>query len=40
VTQVDGRMIGEGKPGKTTLKLIKEFRELTRVTGVPIYERG
>jgi branched-chain amino acid aminotransferase len=39
VTQVDGRVIGEGKPGKTTLKLMREFRELTRITGVPIYER-
>ena len=39
VTQVDGRMISEGKPGKTTLKLMKEFRELTRVTGVPIDEK-
>ena len=39
VTEVDGRIIGEGKPGKTTLKLMKEFRELTRITGVPIYER-
>ncbi len=39
VTQVDGRIIGEGKPGKTTLKLMKEFRELTRLTGVPIYEK-
>ena len=39
VTQVDGRVIGEGKPGKTTLKLMKEFRELTRITGVPIYEQ-
>jgi branched-chain amino acid aminotransferase len=39
VVEVDGRMIGEGKPGKTTLKLIKEFRELTRITGVPIYEQ-
>lgn len=38
VTEVDGRVIGEGKPGKTTLKLMKEFRELTRLTGVPIYE--
>ncbi len=36
VVKVDGRFIGEGKPGKTTLKLIKEFRELTRLTGVPI----
>lgn len=38
VTEVDGRAIGEGKPGKMTLKLMKEFRELTHVTGVPIYE--
>jgi len=39
VSEVDGRMIGEGKPGKTTLKLMKEFRELTRITGVPIHEK-
>ena len=39
VTEVDGRAIGEGKPGKMTLKLMKEFRELTRITGVPIYEK-
>lgn len=38
VTQVDGRPIGEGKPGKTTLKLIKEFRELTQTEGVLINE--
>jgi branched-chain amino acid aminotransferase len=38
VTDVDGRMIGDGGPGKTTLRLIKEFRELTRLTGVPIQE--
>jgi branched-chain amino acid aminotransferase len=38
VTEVDGRMIGEGGPGKITLRLIKEFRELTRLTGVPIEE--
>jgi branched-chain amino acid aminotransferase len=38
VTEVDGRMIGDGGPGKTTLRLIKEFRELTRLTGVPIHE--
>lgn len=36
VTDVDGRTIGDGKPGKTTLRLMKEFRELTRLTGVPI----
>jgi len=38
VTTVDGRVVGDGKPGKMTLKLIKEFRELTRLSGVPIYE--
>jgi len=38
VTGIDGRVIGEGKPGKITLRLIKEFRELTRLTGVPIRE--
>lgn len=37
VVKLDGRPIGDGKPGKTTSKLIKEFRELTRLTGVPIY---
>jgi len=37
VVKLDGRPIGDGKPGKTTAKLIKEFRELTRLTGVPIY---
>lgn len=36
VVTVDGRRIGEGKPGKVTRRLIKEFRALTRVTGVPI----
>ncbi len=38
VTEVDGRVIGDGHPGKTTLRLIKEFRELTRLTGVQIAE--
>ena len=38
VTEVDGRLIGDGRPGKITLRLIKEFRELTRLTGVPIHE--
>ncbi len=36
VTEVDGRMIGDGRPGKVTLRLIKEFKELTRLTGVLI----
>ncbi len=38
VAEVDGRSIGDGRPGKTTLRLIKEFRELTRLTGVLIDE--
>jgi branched-chain amino acid aminotransferase len=38
VTEIDGRVIGDGKPGKITLRLIKEFRELTRLTGVLIKE--
>lgn len=39
VVKADGRMIGDGTPGKTTLRLIKEFKELTRLTGMPIYEK-
>ena len=39
VVKIDGRKIGDAKPGKITLKIIKEFRELTRLTGVPIYEK-
>jgi branched-chain amino acid aminotransferase len=34
VVVVDGRVIGTGKPGKMTLSLIKEFRELTKREGV------
>ncbi len=36
VVKVDGRIIGDGKPGKITAKVLKEFRNLTRTTGVPI----
>lgn len=39
VVKIDGRKIGDGAPGKVSTKLIKEFRELTRLTGVPIYEK-
>jgi branched-chain amino acid aminotransferase len=34
VVKVDGRVIGDGKPGKLTLGLIKKFRELTKKEGV------
>lgn len=37
VVQVDDKVIGEGKPGKTTLRLIKEFRKITETEGTEIY---
>jgi len=37
VIKADGRIIGEGKPGPITGKIIARFRELTRETGTPIY---
>jgi len=37
VVKVDQRIIGDGKPGKMTIKLMKEFRKLTETTGVSIY---
>lgn len=36
VTKVDGRIIGDGKPGKVTTKLMAEFKELTKKEGTPI----
>ncbi|MDR0800380.1 MAG: branched-chain-amino-acid transaminase [Endomicrobium sp.] len=36
VVTADLREIADGKPGKTTVKLIKEFKNLTRLTGTPI----
>ncbi len=38
VVKVDGRVIGNGKPGATTLRLISQYRALTKVSGEPIYE--
>jgi len=37
VIKADGRMIGNGKPGSITLRMIGRFRELTRATGTPIF---
>lgn len=34
VVKVDGRVIGNGKPGKLTALLIKKFKELTRKEGI------
>jgi branched-chain amino acid aminotransferase len=35
--QMDRRPIGHGRPGSITLKLVEEFRGLTRSSGTPIY---
>jgi branched-chain amino acid aminotransferase len=37
VVKIDGRVIGDGKPGKVTLQLIKDFRDLTAKDGVAVY---
>lgn len=34
VVKVDGRVIGQGKPGKLTLSLMKKFKELTSKEGI------
>ena len=34
IVKIDGRVIGAGKPGKATLRLMKAFRDLTKVDGV------
>lgn len=34
VVKVDGRAIGQGRPGKLTLRLLKKFKELTAKDGV------
>ncbi|OIO32575.1 MAG: branched-chain-amino-acid transaminase [Candidatus Omnitrophica bacterium CG1_02_40_15] len=34
VVRVDKRVIGDGKPGKITLNLMKEFRKLTKTDGI------
>lgn len=37
VVEVDGRKIGDGKPGPVTKDLIQRFRALTGVEGEPVY---
>ena len=37
MTKIDGRIIGDGKPGPVTRKLMKAYTELTKTTGTPIY---
>src|ERR1700730_17697555 len=37
VVKADGRLIGNGKPGPVTTRIIARFREMTRETGTPIF---
>ena len=38
VTKIDGRVIGNGKPGTITKKLVEDYHALTNVSGEPIYK--
>jgi len=38
VTKIDGRVIGNGKPGRVTLRLVERYHALTKVSGEPIYD--
>jgi branched-chain amino acid aminotransferase len=38
VTKIDGRVIGNGKVGAITKRLMEEFEKLTQEEGTPIYE--
>jgi branched-chain amino acid aminotransferase len=38
ITIIDGRKVGDGKPGAITKKLMEEFRKLTEREGTPIYD--
>jgi branched-chain amino acid aminotransferase len=38
VTSIDGRAIGNGKPGPITMRLVAQYRALTKVSGEPIYD--
>ena len=37
VVKADGRIVGDGKPGRITRELKERFGELTQTTGTPIY---
>ena len=38
VVKLDGRVIGSGKPGPITERLVTQYHALTKVSGEPIYE--
>jgi branched-chain amino acid aminotransferase len=37
VVKIDGRVIGSGRPGRVTRKLVTAYHALTKVSGEPIY---
>ena len=37
VVKIDGRIIGKGKPGPNTERLVSQYKALTKVSGEPIY---
>jgi branched-chain amino acid aminotransferase len=37
IVKIDGRVIGNGKPGSVTQKLVGQYHALTKVSGEPIY---
>ena len=38
VVKIDGRVIGNGRPGPVTGRLVKRYSELTKSTGEPIFD--
>jgi len=38
VVRIDGRVIGNGKPGPITERLVDQYRALTKMSGEPIYD--
>ena len=38
VVKIDGRVIGDGKPGEATRKLVGQYHALTKACGEPIYK--
>lgn len=38
IVEIDGRIIGDGKPGKITKQIMEEFEKVTKTEGTPIYE--
>ena len=38
IVKIDGRVIGTGKPGPITQRLVAQYHALTKVSGEPIYE--